>query len=319
MKQIISKLQLKYRIILPTSFLLVSLTLTICIFLRWLLFFKLSNNDYSNITIYFWIPLFTSGIIVFVWFIPRIKIFNYKYQSSRDFLIATTFLSLFGMISLSQYCIETILGNMIELENIEEITNQNLEKYYKIKNYDVASFYGGSYTHYTFEGENNDMVVVNSFFVAPITIEKNTHFKTSPEYWIGIKFSESFKNVINFEEREARCKSIYRSFVEKMDQFDYKSFNHFVRTPVSDDKLHYLYAIENRIRRQADEKIIILEPAYNKYEDRYFGILLPFFLFLFVFFYFFISIILYVKQSTINREKYVYFLDHRYNLYYLLF
>lgn len=319
MKQIINNFSLKHRIILPASFLLVSVTLAICIFLRWLLFFKLGNHDYSNITIYFLIPLFTSGVVVFVWFIPRIKIFNYKYQTSRDFLIATTFLSLFGMISLSQYCSEIILGDMIELKNIEEISNQNLEKYYKIKTYDVASFYGGSYTHYTFEGENNDIVIVNSFFVAPITIEKSTHFKTSPKYWIGIKFSEPFKNVHNFEEREARCKLIYRSFVEKMNTFDYKSFDHFVRTPVSDDKMHYLYAVENRIRRQADEKIIILEPVYSKYEERYFAILLPFFLFLFLYFYFFISIILYVKKSTINREKYIYFLDHRYNLYYLLF
>lgn len=171
------------------------------------------------------------------------------------------------MLLVSQAYLTTATGKIQTLSTINDIDKIEKSRYYKLTNFKVAPYYQGAYTDFRTSGKYGQYLNFDLFFVTPI-LNNTDQVYSSPKRWYGIKYQKQISNKISSEEKDAKYRAFYDECVQKLNDYDFHSLDHFERKPTSDDRKHFLKAIEARIKRPTDESYIVLNPILESYNQR---------------------------------------------------
>jgi rhomboid protease GluP len=110
-----------------------------------------------------WIPLL-------IWLRPRFRILTFKKDNDNgrfffQFLSAGTIIA---CLLVSQNYLTTATGKLQRLSTINDIEKVEKSRYYKLTNFSVANYYGGTFTDFRQSGKYNQYLNFDIFFVAPI-------------------------------------------------------------------------------------------------------------------------------------------------------
>lgn len=240
-------------------------------FIRWFFCLQLSIIDIKEEIWVLWLPLIFPWIPITLWLRQRFRILTVKKgdtDKARFFFQIISWGVMTAMLFVSQSYLTTATGKLKELSTIQDIDQVEKSRYYKLTNFAVAPYFGGSYTDFRTSGKYNQHLNFDIYFVTPILKDTNETITKIPQYWYGVKFKEQISNKISNEEKEKKYEAFYNECIDKMNKYDFHSLDHFERKPNSDDRQNFFKAIEARTKQAAVSNFIILEPIAEKYEDR---------------------------------------------------
>jgi len=238
-------------------------------FIRWFLCLQFSIVDIKEEIWLLWLPLIFPWIPITLWLRQRFRILTFKDNDKGRFgfqMIA--WLIITAMLFVSQGYLTTATGKLKELSTIKDIEKTEKARYYKLTNFSVAPYYGGTYTDFRQSGKYNQYLNFDIYFATPILKDTSERINDIPKYWYGVKFKEQISNKISNEEKEKKYEVFYDECIDKMNKYEFHSLDHFKRKPTSDDRQNYLKAIEARTKQTADDNFIVLEPIQERFEDR---------------------------------------------------
>ncbi|ESU23707.1 hypothetical protein FEDK69T_11110 [Flavobacterium enshiense DK69] len=259
----------KLKHIVPT-FLIISLGSVIGVLLfRWLFCVQFPIIDIKEEVWEFWIPIILPWIVMTLWFRQRLRVLTFKRDNDkgRVFFQFIAWLSMFAMLAISQNYLTTASGKLKTIESIDDIDKVEKSRYYKLNNFIVATYFGGTYTDFRTSGKYNQHLNFDIFFITPI-VPDSTMIQSVPKKWYGVKFQKQINNRISNEEKERKYKDFFSECVQKMKSYNFHSLDHFERIPTSDDRENYLKAIEARTKEKADDSFVILKPVQEEFEKR---------------------------------------------------
>jgi rhomboid protease GluP len=151
---------------------------------------------------------------------------------------ATMGVSLF----MSQAYLNTALGEMANVNTVEEISEHPKAVYYTIKDFLVLPKFGTSTDDVRASGKSNQYLDINLYFTLPIAKDSMDHL---PKYqcWYGVKFHKQISNNISTEEKEEKYREFYKECIDKMRNYKYHDLQYFRRLPKSDDRDSFLKAM----------------------------------------------------------------------------
>lgn len=239
-------------------------------FIRWLLCIQFSILDIREEFWVLWIPLLFPGIPVTLWLRQRFRILTFKNDNDRGrfFFQVIAWGAITAMLFVSQDYLTTATGKLQQLSDIKEIDRVEKSRYYKLTNFAVASYYGGSYTNFRSSGKYNESLNFDIYFVTPILPDNIQRVNGIPKHWFGVKYKEQISNRISNEEKERKYKIFLDECISKMESYRFYAIDHFERQPTSDDKTYFLKAIGARIKQPADDSFIVLAPINKPYANR---------------------------------------------------
>jgi len=260
----------KIRHIVPTFLIVVFATVIGLAFLRWLFCIQFSILDIKEEIWKLWIPLIFPWIPITLWLRQRFRVLTFKGDTDkgRFFFQIISWGVMTAMLFVSQAYLTTATGKLQPLSTINDIDKFEKSRYYKLKDFAIANYFGGTHTDFRTSGKHNQYLNFDVFFVNPILSDTSEQINRTPKYWYGVKFKEQISNKISDAEKEAKYKMFYDDCVTKMNKYEFHSLDHFERTPTSDDRNNFLKAIEARINETTDESFVVLEPIKQSYESR---------------------------------------------------
>ena len=262
---------IKLKHILPTFLAVTFGTVFGLGFIRWFFCLQFSIIDIKEEIWVLWLPLIFPWIPITLWLRKRFRILTVRKGDTDKARFSFQLISwgvITAMLFVSQSYLTTATGKLKELSTIQDIDQVEKSRYYKLTNFAVAPYFGGSYTDFRTSGKYSQHLNFDIFFVTPILKRTNETITKIPKYWYGVKFKEQISNKISNEEKEKKYEAFYNECIDKMNKYDFHSLDHFERKPNSDDRQNFLKAIEARTRQAADNNFIVLEPIAEKYEDR---------------------------------------------------
>lgn len=261
----------KLKHILPTFLAVTFGTVFGLAFLRWLLCIQFSMLDIKEEIWVLWLPLIFPWIPITLWLRQRFRVLTVKKgdtDKARFFFQIISWGIMTAMLFVSQAYLTTSTGKLETLSSIKDIDNVEKVRYYKLTNFSVATYFGGTYTDFRTSGKYNQYLNFDIYFIMPIVTDTSQHIADIPKHWYGVKYKEQISNKISNEEKERKYKEFYDECIQKMNNYNFHSLDHFERKPKSDDRINFLKAIEARINQPTDESFIVLEPVQETYESR---------------------------------------------------
>jgi rhomboid protease GluP len=261
---------IKVKHILPTFLTVVFGTVFGLALIRWLFTIQFHVIDIKEEVWELWLPLIFPWIPITLWLRQKIRILSFKSnEDRRRFLFQIiAWGTMVAMLVISQRYLTTATGKLETLATIKEINEREKARYYRIAEYSVAPYYGGSFTDFRTSGKYNQHLNFDIYFVTPILSDTTERITGIPKNWYGVKFSEEISNRISPEEKENKYLAFYDACVAKMNNYNYHALDHFERKPNSDSRRNFLNAIEARIGQESDASFVVLEPRSEPYESR---------------------------------------------------
>jgi len=259
----------KLKHILPTFLIIAIATIGGLSFFRWLFTIRYDIISINEEIWCLWIPLTLPWIPILVWLRPRFRVFTFKKYDNSSFFQFFAGGTIVACLVVSQAYLTTATGNLQKISTVSDIGKVEKSRYYALKDFSIDRNYrGGSYTHWHTSGRHSQRLHFDIFFVSPIVEDKSQFIGFIPKYWYGVKFTKEISNRISSKEKEKMREAFYNECLEKMRQYDFYALNHFERLPKSEDKKHYLRAIQARTIQIANDDFVVLEPIKENYEDR---------------------------------------------------
>lgn len=168
----------------------------------------------------------------------------------------------------SQAYLTTATGALKTLMTIEDIEKTAPVRYYKVENFSVAPYYGGTYAEVRKSGKYGEDLNFDIYFVTPIVNDSPETISGIPKTWYAVNFSKRTSNWTSKIEKEKRYRKFYYESLAKMNKYDFHSLDHFERIPPSDAKESYTKAIQSRVKEPTATDFIVLRPIQDRYEDR---------------------------------------------------
>jgi membrane associated rhomboid family serine protease len=132
---------------------------------------------------------------------------------------------------IAQGYVETATGKLTVLQNISQINDNPLTKYYELKNHRVSKYNIAVYRRTATSGRNNEYMGLYIDVACPILPTKNSSFNYNyddgiPKAWVCYEFSKSISNNLSIDEKELEFKNFdtlaNREFMAKnFDDFIY--------------------------------------------------------------------------------------------------
>jgi len=260
----------KLKHIIPTFLVVIFSTIIGLSFFRWFFCIKFSIFEIKEEIWVLWIPIIFPWIPITLWLRQRFRVLTFKKEEDRRRLAfqLISWLTMAAMLFLSQAYITTATGRLQMLSKIDEIDKVDKSRYYKLENFTVAQYFSGAYTDFRVSGKYNQDLNFDVFFATPILNDTLEQITSIPKHWYGLKYHKTISNKISNEEKEERYKEFYAECIQKLDNYDFYSLDHFERKPKSNDRVHFLKAVEARIKQPTDDSFIVLDPIQESYESR---------------------------------------------------
>ena len=263
----------KLRLIFFPFLLIVFSTVVIYTFLHWALFINAELFRVDEIILNFVIPTVLTGIPILIWLRPRIKLLKLNTKGRRDpvfFFIFITWVAVAAPTIIAQEYLNTATGKLTGLDNIGQIHQHPLTKYYTLKHAFVDKRLVRIKPHFEVSGRNDEYFHMAIYTPCPIFKDQQAEDTSSGNIvaWLAIKYSKSISNNLSNAEKE----SAYHEFAkESQNAFDAAVINQFVyldRINYSSDYKNYVAAINSNGQSSVNNSFIILSPVNEPFENR---------------------------------------------------
>ncbi len=192
-------------------------------FLHWILFIKLGISIKEDI-VNFALPFFLPFIPILIWLRPRIRLLQFKKdEGSFTFQLLACIAIAFPTIIAQDYLI-TATGKLTSIEKISEIENEEITKYYTLRNCYLDKQRISVYNTVSVSGKHNRDYNMDINITVPIFDNISDTSKLTCNYWLGIKYQETISNRFSSKDKD----ELFQRFATKTQkEFDATNFNNF--------------------------------------------------------------------------------------------
>lgn len=277
----------KLKHILPTFFLIALSTIIGLSLFRWLFVFRYSIIDIKEEFWDFYLPIVLPWIPLLIWLQPRLKVLTFKPRASifqfqndnspdeeeanrsgRLSFLIIAWGTITASLLFSQNYFTTATGKLQQLSNIKEIDKVRKARYYKLTNFAVGPYFEGLCLYSSPSGYHNKYLDFDAYCVTPILNNTSERSTTIPKHWFGVTFHEQISNEISDEEKEEKYQAFYAECIQKLNNYDFHSSDHFERIPTSYEKQKFIRAIQSGTNQTTVDDFIVLVPIQEKFEVR---------------------------------------------------
>ncbi|WDF56182.1 rhomboid family intramembrane serine protease [Mucilaginibacter sp. KACC 22063] len=228
-------------------------------FFIWLMVYRFELLPLSEDLISFWLPFFLPAPPGHIWLKPRIKLLFPDTNSNLSFVyyFAACLAISAPTIVLQNYLI-TATGKLTKLNNIEEITQKPLTKYYVISNHYIDKQHAAVYQQTEVSGRHDEYLTFHIYVASPIlnklpTGKNDSTLKlNAPPAWLGTEYEKQVSNRSTDAEKEAAYKQLN---TEANESFNKQNLDQFI----------YLDRIGNNDKRRGYAAAIKSSPQYKNY------------------------------------------------------
>jgi membrane associated rhomboid family serine protease len=172
-----------------------------------------------------------------------------------------------GSTVLAQDYLEKITGQLTQLDHIEEINNQNLTKYYSLKDYYVDK--SGFSLHMSFNRSgskrSNKKINIRTYIVVPIY--KSRISRSTPSAWLGLTYSKEMSDNLSNEEKEARFEAFTKQTAQDFEKLNVNQFVYLERVGYTGNREGFIEAIKKNKKFNSSNSIVLL-PQNEPFESR---------------------------------------------------
>lgn len=269
MSNFLTKLKLIY-----LQFLLIAVGfIAIYSLFTWLLVYQFPVLDLNETLTNFALPFALPVIPAFIWLWPRIKIMPLKTKNSDAqfvyFVLACLAISMPAII-LQEY-LQVASGKLTAIDNISQIHQKPLTKYYTIKNHFIDKQHVAVHRKAEASGKNNEHLTFYLYVACPILntapkADSDTAFKV-PSAWLGILYRKSLSNNSSDEKKEAAYIKLGEEANEDFKKHDFDQFVYLDHIRNNDNRKGYYAAIQSTYQLNNAE-LVVLEAKNEPFEAR---------------------------------------------------
>ena len=199
----------------------------------------------------------------------RIKILYFKKESGNGHFgfIILAWISLLPVMVISQNLLRTSTSKLTVIENIYEIDKVDKSRYYKIKEFEIASYFGGSHSLVETSGRYGEKLNISFYFAFPIINSKGEKLSKEPKYWYGIYFYKQISSRLEQSEKEDIYDDFYDESLDKVNNYNFHELTMLERLPTSDAKELLLKAVSARLKKKPKSDTIIFKPSKEAFEN----------------------------------------------------
>ena len=119
----------------------------------------------------FWMPVVFPIIPIAVWLRPRVRILTFdKETDNRRFLVLMVASSSIVAPSIvAQEYVFKAISDLNEIDSVFDIAPSSPDRYYKIRDYEIAEKFGGAHADVSVAGSRNSDMNFKFYFSFPIT------------------------------------------------------------------------------------------------------------------------------------------------------
>ena len=231
---------------------------------RWVFDVKLGILNIDVEVLDFWMSILLPWVPILLWIRPQLNILKHRKRGRLDnYWTIQWFMSLVIFLPLlnSQEYIVQAGYDLIELDSVEQVSDFQNEKYFRLNNFILYTDHSVSYTIARTSGRANQYLDYNSYTAIP--------FKEVDHTFLGFFYAESLSNRLSDHEKN----TLYRGFLNNADQAlsasSFYTAQYFERVPNSRELKGYLNAIETTGEPSETNQAIILKPVYKSFAQRY--------------------------------------------------
>jgi len=238
--------------------------------IRWYLDFELGVIHLKEDLLNFWIPFALPLIPITIWLRRGIRCLNIKGKNDNGYFAFqfVAAMTIFVPTLITQEYIEASNSKLLTIQSVSEIKKAKSTDCYILKDLNIIKQYAGAHQASRTSGRNNEDLRFTNYFVVPL-VDNSTHLdESSHKYWYGFKFTEEMSNYANDEKKNARWKSFYQECIRDYENYNYTNYKYLQGLSFSDDRDGYIEAIKARQKNVDIEKLIILEPIDEPFEQK---------------------------------------------------
>ena len=258
---------LKLRLLFPSLFYALIVSVVTTVLLRWILDFELHIVNVRESYWVFGVSLFIGLISAIIFIRPASKLLLTRKDSddtSSVWIIAGMIIWLFCWFA--QYSLVAHLNKLVKIESVNEVRDINDTMYCEIEDFELSSKVAHSFTSLSVSGKNNSKYDIDVFFTFPM-IENNEE-PDSGEIWYGLKFHEQISNHKSDQEKELRYNSFVKECRDSISRFNFKSVHYFERIGMSDDLDNFERTIEVIRDAKPFKNDLILQAVLEPFVDK---------------------------------------------------
>jgi rhomboid protease GluP len=236
----------------------------------WLLIYQFPVLDLNETITKFGLPFCLPVIPVYIWLWPRIKIMPLKTKRDNGqfgyFFIACLAIGV-PTIILQEY-LQVASGKLTTIDNISQIHQKPVTKYYKIENHFIDKQRVGVYRRAEVSGRNSEHLTFYIYIVCPILA--NAPLKNDDVYiraWLGILYSKSISNNSNDTEKQQAFADLGTEANTDFKTHDFDRFVYLDRIGNNDNRKGY-YAAVRSIPQLSNMTPLVLEARNEPFEAR---------------------------------------------------
>ncbi|MCC9166400.1 rhomboid family intramembrane serine protease [Pontibacter harenae] len=240
-------------------------------FLHWLLILEYRILDLKNIVVEFVLPAVFTGLFVFIWLRKRLKLLKLKTKTGDlpGFFQFIALIALCIPAVVAQHYIVTATGKLVQVENINQIGQQKLSRYYTVEDYYLDKANVQIFPYSEVSGKNNQYLNFYLHAVVPILGAAADTISTQPiQGWLGVKFSHQVSNRLSPQGKEAAYQKFMQESWEEFQVQNTAQFQYLDRIGSSTDLDKYRTAVKGKSSFYTTSEPVILVPVHQPYAAR---------------------------------------------------
>jgi len=243
--------------------------------LIWLLVDQFSLLALNEDLVNFWLPFSLPVIPVYIWLRPRIKLLVLKDKRGNlpflYFFAACLAISA-PTIVLQEYLL-TATGKLTTVQNISEISQKPITKYYTVANHYIDKQHATVHRRTEVSGRNNEYLTFHLYVACPI-LNKTPQIDTGnssnfnmPVAWLGTEYKKGISNHSSDTEKEQAFKELGIEAYNKLKDENLDRFIYLDHIGNNDRRKGYYAAIKSIPQYNGTEPLI-LEAKNEPFETR---------------------------------------------------
>jgi len=257
-------------------FLLVAVSFIISYsFLIWVIVYRFSLLALNEDLINFWLPFCLPVIPVYIWLRPRIKLLILKDKKGNlPFLyFFTACLAISAPTLVLQEYLLTATGKLTTAQNINEISQKPITKYYTIANHYIDKQHVAIHRRTEVSGRNSENLTFHLYVACPILNKApqldsgNSNTFNMPVAWLGTEYKKGISNHSSDAEKEQAFKELGIDAYNKLKDADLDRFIYLDHIGNNDRRKGYYAAIKS-IPQYNGVEPLILEAKNESFETR---------------------------------------------------
>lgn len=254
---------IKFKLIVPVSLLLITLTGIFLIGFRWLFTVKWQlieiKEDYFNI----WLPIIFPWLPILIWLRPKSLLLSFKNNNNAPLMIQMiVWLTMVWFLVVSNSFLKTSTGNLCEVNTLTTLNSVECD-YIKIKKLIVFDDKIASNTKFYSSGKYYQNYNIDIYFACPLS---DNEFINNNRFWLVKKFSKRLPSISADEIKKEAYNDFYYQSESEFLNLDLKSIDYYEILTYSEDSKNFKKAI-NRLGFNANEDVILINPQKGFYND----------------------------------------------------